>query len=149
VLLAALVVSGLAGCNPRAILAQSELFDGVRHDLVVECCTCLSQRGTRAPGASCGEAAIGPDGGIEVAEGAEVVADNPDFGADDGDDTVEGDEIHCSCGLDTQSCVSRLEAGGRMTVPGACIDQPNNVWDAPCESACRQVITFDPISAAP
>jgi hypothetical protein len=142
---AAGVVGG--GCDPRALLAQSTLFAGVRHDLVEECCACLARRGTRAPGASCGEAQLLPDGGTVVPDGADVAPEDSNFSRDDGDDVIDDDEIPCSCGVNAGACVTRLEAGGRMIIPGACVDQPNNLFDAPCESACKNVVTFDPVSS--
>jgi hypothetical protein len=145
--LACLAAVAATSCDPRAILAQSNLFSGVREGLIQDCCNCLARRGTRAPGSSCGEAAVGPDGGIVVEEGAEVAPDDAEFQQDDMDDVVDDNEIPCSCGLNANQCVNQLsKASGRLLVPGACIDQPNNVWDAPCEDACAQVVTFDPIS---
>jgi hypothetical protein len=142
----ALVAAALA-CDPRVFLARTELNDELRHDLLVQCCQCLVRRGTAAPGASCAEAFIGSDGGVLLPSDAVVVEPNEDFVADDGDDAVDGREIPCGCGLDQLTCVGRLEAGARIVVPGACIEQPNNVFDAPCERACGGVLTFDPLPA--
>ena len=154
VLVAGALWLALTSCDPRVTLAQSPLFEDMRDDLIAQCCECIARRGTRAPGASCAVAEIGPDGGIVVPDGAAVVPDDGTFGADDGDDVVDedgdgkleaGEEIPCSCGTDEQTCIDTLSAGERVTVPGTCIDQPNNFWDAPCERACSGVLTFDPV----
>lgn len=140
----------VSACDPRVQLAQSPVFEGLRGDLIEQCCACLAQRGTRAPGASCAEAVLSPDGGIVLPDDAVVAADDPGdpFVADDLDDSVDRGEIPCGCGLDEGSCIGRLESGERMAVPGACIDQPNNFWSAPCESACGGVLIFDPVPVA-
>jgi hypothetical protein len=155
--LVAAIALAVSSCDPRVFFAQSPLFEGMRGDLIEECCACLARRGTKAPGASCAEAVIGPDGGIVLPEDAEVIADNGSFTADDNDDIVDedgdgklerGEEIPCACGVDEASCIGLLESGERVPVVGACIEQPNNFWDAPCESACSGVLTFDSISTA-
>ena len=56
---AVVVLLHAAGCNVRAVLAQTELFESLRPGLVEDCCICLTRRGTGAADATCTEAEAG------------------------------------------------------------------------------------------
>ncbi len=133
------VAVGLPACNVRAGLAQTELFEFLRPGLIEDCCACLSQRGTGAADATCTEAVL-IDGVATIPAGASYGSGDRAFDLDD--DRGEG-EIPCLCQGDRDTCVAMLATQGDIIVPGACIDQLDR--EAPCESACVGVLSFDPI----
>ena len=128
-----------AGCNVRAGLAQTELFEYLRPGLVEDCCTCLTLRGTGAADATCTEAVL-IDGVPTIPPGATFGSGDRGF---DLDDVVDPGEIPCLCQGDRQTCIAALTNQGDIIVPGACIDQLDR--EASCVSACAGVLSFDPI----
>jgi hypothetical protein len=147
---AALLVVALAAwpaCD-NACLAQSDLFAGLRGDLIEECCLCLAFSGTRYPGAACGEAFLLADGGIVVPpDSGPFIPLDAEFVADDLNRHVDPDEVPCLCTLSANQCIAGLNAGAPIVVTGACVSQGVELFDeAPCESSCRGVLTFDPLS---
>ncbi|MCC7110742.1 MAG: hypothetical protein IT382_15725 [Deltaproteobacteria bacterium] len=143
-------------CEARAWLAQSDLFASLRPALIEECCLCLARRGTMHPGASCAEAVLGPDGGVVVPGNEPVIPPDAGFDGDDLDDVldegVDGGlgEIPCLCQGNAATCQQALGEGTSIVVTGACITQGAEVViEAPCETACAGVLTFDPLVAPP
>jgi hypothetical protein len=136
---AVVVLLHAAGCNVRAVLAQTELFESLRPGLVEDCCTCLTRRGTGAADATCTEAVL-IDGAPTIPPGATFGSGDRGF---DLDDAVDPGEVPCLCQGDQQTCIAALTNQGDIIVPGACIDQLDR--EAPCESACAGVLSFDPI----
>lgn len=131
-------------CDNRACLAQSELFEGYRPELIEECCLCLARRGTAAPGASCGEAQLTLDGGVVIADGGTAIPSDDEFVRDDNDDVIDDDELPCLCGEDAKTCAAKLGAGQALRVTGACVSQGTELFvTAPCEVECRDVLTFE------
>ena len=130
---------GLLGCNVRAGLAQTEVFEFLRPGVVEACCTCLSQRGTGSAGATCTEAVL-IDGVPTIPPGATYGDGNRAF---DLDDERDDGEIPCLCQGNRESCIAALTNQGDIIVPGACIDQLDR--EAPCESTCVGVLSFDPV----
>ena len=157
---AGLVVAAvsLVACD-RACLAQSEVFQGLRPELIDECCTCLANRGTRFPGAACAETFLGVDGGIVIfvdggpvpERGIPFIPADATLENDDNDDHVDDDEVPCLCTETLKSCQVRLastDAG--VLVTGACISQSNDLFrKAPCQDECKGVLTFDPLEPQP
>lgn len=159
VLAVGVVVIGLgaASCNVRAYLAQAELFEDLRPGLVDDCCTCLALRGSGADTATCAEAVLingvvtipaGSSCGVDAAcPGTKQCVDGVCFGGGDRgfelNDLVDDAEVPCLCQGDRETCIAALTNDGDIVVPGACIDQLDR--EAPCESACGGVLSFDPI----
>ena len=141
-----LLLMVFAACDGRACLAQSDLFAGFRPDLIEQCCTCLSQRGTRFPGSSCAEATLQDDGTISYPDGAVVAPADDAFSSDDGDNEVSDDEIPCLCTGDFGTCTESLSGGGQIDIAGGCLDQPGIGFNAPCEAECGGVLTYEPLS---
>ncbi len=133
----AVVVVVFAGCDIRASLAQSELFAGLRPDLIRECCACLAANTTTDEDATCSEARL-EDGVVGFDDDA--VFGRPDDPETDVDETIF---IPCLCGSSRLSCMDALEVGEEIFIPGACVDQVDA--QAPCESACAGVLSFDSI----
>jgi hypothetical protein len=130
------------GCDWRTTLAQSEWFAGERPGLIAACCACLAARGTADPDASCTLAVL-VDGEIVVPDGALYGSGNQ---GRELNDAVDDGEIPCLCAGDEGVCVDELSrSGGRLVVPGACIDQVDR--EAPCEAACGGVLSFVPVGA--
>lgn len=151
----ALLLVAFVACDNRACLAQSDLFAGYRPELIEECCLCLARRGTAFPGASCSEASLTLDGGVVLAD--EDAPANPPldegdaFGGDDLDDVIQESvdggpgEIPCLCTGNAQTCGLALNEGRDVLVTGACLSQGSGLFvRAPCEDACRDVLTFTP-----
>jgi hypothetical protein len=146
-----LVAALWIACDNRACLAQSEIFADLRPALVEECCLCLARRGTKKPGAACGEAALTLDGGVVIPPDAgAAIPDERGFLGDDGDDVIDEDEVPCLCASDASTCEQALGSGASIVVTGACVSQGSDFFvTAPCEAACRDVLTFDPPVVAP
>lgn len=146
VVVVAVGVFGVVGCDLRPSLAQLRIFSGYRPELVAQCCQCLAQRGTGADDASC-ELGVFVDGGVNAPDGSVTGSGDRDF---DLNDFVDDGEVPCLCGDLTQAeCVDALSNGEDgapppgIVVPGACIDQVDRT--APCENACVGVLSFEPI----
>jgi len=135
---------GLIGCDP-ACLAQSDLFTGFRPALIEACCTCVAARGTVFPGSTCAEAILVDDVPVAPPDAGPSIPPDAEFFGDDFDDVVDDGEVPCLCSGDLDTCRSALNAGAPIVVTGACVSQANG--SAPCEDACRGVLTFDPITA--
>lgn len=121
------VVLVLTGC-PQ--LAQLAIGEGLRDDLIAECCACLADTSTNESTATCAEATI-VDGEIVVP-----------------DDAVYGDEITsipCLCEGDADICISRLTNHTEIVVRGDCVERDDE--EAPCASACAGVLSFSPIQS--
>jgi hypothetical protein len=132
----------VGGCDWQTTLAQSEWFAGERPGLIAACCACLAARGTADPDASCTQAVL-VDGEIVVPDGALYGAGNQ---GRELNDVVDDGEIPCLCVGDEGFCSDELSRhGGRLVVPGACIDQVDR--EAPCEAACGGVLSFVPVGA--
>jgi hypothetical protein len=118
----------IAGCTQFAQLAIGE---GLRDDLIAECCTCLADTSTNETTATCAEATI-VDGEIVVP-----------------DDAVYGDDvtsIPCLCEGDADICTSRLTNKTEIVVRGDCVERADE--EAPCASACSGVLSFSPIQSS-
>lgn len=148
--LIALALLAWVACDNRACLAQSDLFADYRPELIEECCLCLARRGTAFPEAACGEASITLDGGvlIPVDSGPQNPPLEPGdtFGGDDNDDVIDESEIPCLCTGTAATCQAALTAGRDIIVTGACVTQGSSsiFVRAPCEDACKDVLTFSP-----
>jgi hypothetical protein len=121
------VVSSTAAC-PQ--LAQLAIGEGLRDDLIAQCCTCLADTSTNDSTATCAEATV-IDGEIVVP-----------------DDAVYGDDvtsIPCLCEGDADICISRLTNSTAIVVRGACVEAEDE--EAPCASACSGVLSFSPIQS--
>lgn len=145
----AVLLVGVASpaCDNRACLAQSDLFASYRPELIAECCACLAKNGTVQPGAACAEAFVDVDGGqaILVDAGPAIPDTAPDVG-DNNNDVVDPGEVPCLCAETEASCIQRLTDGKSVTVTGSCVDQGGGIFrKAPCEDACKGVLTFDPL----
>jgi hypothetical protein len=148
-----LAVLAWGACDNRACLAQSDLFAGYRAQVIDECCLCLARRGTAFPGAACGEAALTLDGGVVLLDDGgpsnPPLDDGDSFVGDDLDDVIQErvdggpGEIPCLCDGNAETCSAALNAGVDVVVTGACLSQGTGVFvEAPCEDACRDVLTF-------
>ena len=136
-------VLGLLACSIQGTLAQSEVFAELRPELIESCCSCLARRGTSAAGASCAPAVL-VDGGVVLPDDAEV-ATGPVVEVTEFNDSLDPGEIPCLCEGNAGSCIGSLSAGASIAVTGACLHQPGFFASAPCESACRGVLTYDPV----
>jgi hypothetical protein len=142
VVAADLLAAALQGCDLRGAFAQSELFSGLRPELIEQCCTCLSLRGTGDATASCSEAIL-VDGLPSLPPGAVVGSGNR---ASDLNDERDEGEIPCLCNANRETCIAALSTDGDVLIPGACVDQLDQ--QAPCESACAGELSFSPIQPA-
>ena len=111
-------------------LAQLAIGEGLRDDLIAQCCTCLADTSTNDSTATCAEATV-VDGEIVIPA-----------------DAVYGDEITsipCLCEGDADICVSRLTNHTEIVVRGDCVERDDE--EAPCASACTGVLSFSPIQS--
>ena len=128
IIVVSIVGIAIAGCTQFAQLAIGE---GLRDDLIAECCTCLADTSTNETTATCAEATI-VDGEIVVP-----------------DDAVYGDDvtsIPCLCEGDANICISRLTNKTEIVVRGDCVERADE--EAPCASACSGVLSFSPIQSS-
>lgn len=122
------VVASLTTACPQ--LAQLAIGEGLRDDLIAECCTCLADTSTNDSTATCAEAT--------TVDGVIVIPD----------DAVYGDDITsipCLCEGDADVCISRLTNQTEIVVRGDCVERDDE--EAPCASACTGVLSFSPIQA--
>lgn len=122
------VVVATAGC-PQ--LAQLAIGEGLRGDLIEQCCTCLADTSTNSSTATCAEATI-VDGEIVIPDGAVY-----------GDDITS---IPCLCEGDADICIARLTNHTEIVVRGECVESAED--EAPCAAACSGVLSFSPIQAS-
>ncbi len=128
-LVAVAVVVVCATACPQ--LAQLAIGEGLRDDLIAQCCTCLADTSTKDDEATCAEATI-VDGEIVVP-----------------DDAVYGDDITsipCLCEGDADICISRLTNHTEIVVRGDCVERDDE--EAPCAAACAGVLSFSPIQSS-
>lgn len=113
-------------------LAQLAFGEGLRDDLIIDCCECLADNSSTDETATCTEAVL-VDGQIVVPDGAV-------YGG--GADNVS---IPCLCDATkgADECIADLRDKNPILIPGACVDQLDG--EAPCESACAGVISFSPV----
>jgi hypothetical protein len=128
---------GAAACDVWASLAQSEVFAGLRPDLIRTCCACLAANTTTNESATCSEA--------RLENNVVTFDDDAVFGRPDDEDTDEDESvtIPCLCEDSRLSCQDALAEGDSILIPGACVDLVDA--QAPCESACAGVLSFDTI----
>ena len=137
--LGTLLLLVLAGCDARGCFAASDLFAFWRADLIDACCTCLAAQSVPPGVGTCAVAYLQPDGGVAFADAGPP----PDAG-----DAVDADAVPCLCEGDASSCRAALSKGASVTLPGACVADTGTTF-APCSGACRDVLTFDPLSTGP
>jgi hypothetical protein len=111
-------------------LAQLAIGEGLRDDLIAECCVCLADTSTNDTDATCATATI--------VDGEIVVPDDAIYGDDE-------TSIPCLCEGDADICISRLSNKTEIVVRGACVESA--VDEAPCASACAGVLSFSPIQS--
>lgn len=131
VLLTTLSTSTLLAACPN--LAQLAFGEGLRDELIVECCECLATESTQNETATCSEAVI-VDGVITIP--ADAI-----YGSE-----TDNVSIPCLCEGDAASCKADLRSKTPILIPGACVDLLDQ--EAVCEAECAGVLSFSPVPGA-
>ncbi len=143
-LLVVLGAAALAGCQPRGVLTQSQVFDFVRDDLASACCNCLASSHQSVPH----PAFVCPGALPDDIHLARVDGGYLDDGTEPPPDLVL--DTPCLCGTDTSAgtCRARLSRGGDEDLPGdagpAYIDIVGLCVDVAgvCHAECDGVLAY-------
>ena len=141
-----LALFALGACDNRACLAQSDLFASARPALIDECCTCLAASTSDQVEAACNQAVVDVIGGGPRGEAPADAGLSPADGVVIVDDTDNA--APCLCEGDVATCRTALGSGAAIVVVGACLEDGALFFDAPCERACKDVLTFDPLTTS-